>query len=240
MIPLLLWSMRMRVLLVAVLCWLFYLYEPGFHQHGEVAGPLTDPLLLPTGIAFTLANLAAASMLVLLAGFIAADRRRGYYRLFFAHPTRPEAYYGLRWGLAYLISLLAAAAFLLLGQLAAWGELRVSPAVLLQAALFALVYGGVLAFLSALLPRGDALVAVALFFLTDFWHLLTGELGAEPLTPLLRQVVSFVLPPHLAVSDVYLGLVAGSVPVDAALFAAGYGVFWLAAAALLLRLREWP
>ena len=241
MIPLLLWSMRWRLLLVAALCLFFYFFEPGFHQHGEEAGELlNEELLDPAGIAFSLANLAAASMLALLAGFVSGDRRRGYYRIFFSHPTRPSAFYGLRWGLAYLLSMATVSLFLVFGQLAAWGELRVGPMVLLQAALFALVYGGLMAFLSVLLPRGDALAALALFFLTDWWYLLTGQLGAQPLPLPLQQAVSFLLPPHVAVSDVFSGLLAGAVPWGAVAFAAGYGVFWLAAAWLLLRVREWP
>lgn len=240
MIPLLLWSMRWRLVLVAGLAWFFYLFEPGFHQHGPPEPGLEDALLAPAGISFTLSNLAAGAMLVLLAGFVAADRRRGYYRMYFSHPTRPLTYYALRWGLAYLLALLAAGLFLPLGQLAAWGEVRVGPQVLLQAALFALVYGGLLAFLSVLLPRGDAVVAVVLFFLTDWWHLLVGELGAAPFTPLVRQAIGFLLPPHVAVSDVYLGIVAGSVPWETVAYAAGYGIFWLTAAGLLLHVREWP
>lgn len=240
MIPLLLWSMRWRVVLVVGLCLFFYFFEPGFHQHGDEGALLNQELLDPAGIAFSLANLAAASMLVLLAGFVSGDRRRGYYRLYFSHPTRPAAFYGLRWGLAYLLAMAAAVLFLVFGQLAAWGELRVGPMVLLQAALFALVYGGLMAFLSVLLPRGDALVALALFFLTDWWLLLTGQLGARPLPLPLQQAVSFILPPHVAVSDVFTGLLAGAIPWGAVAFAAGYGIFWLAAAWLLLRVREWP
>ncbi|HEU4452049.1 MAG TPA: hypothetical protein VFR81_03280, partial [Longimicrobium sp.] len=70
MIPLLLWSMRWRMLLVAALCLFFYFFEPGFHQHGDEGTLLNEEILDPAGIAFSLANLAAASMLVLLAGFV--------------------------------------------------------------------------------------------------------------------------------------------------------------------------
>ncbi|HEX5727369.1 MAG TPA: hypothetical protein VFX98_17990 [Longimicrobiaceae bacterium] len=239
MIPLMLRALWWRMAAVAIAALLFYALEPGFHEHEEEVTDLAG-LLAPTAIAYSLANLAGLAMVVLLAGFISADRRRGYYRIAFSHPTRPLALYALRWGLSLVLAMTATALFLVFGQLAAWGELRVGPLYLVQPLLFALVYGGLTAFFSALLPRGDAWAAVLAFFATDVWLTLTGEAGLQPLTPLLRQVISFVLPPHLAVSDVYSGLVAGEVLWPAALYAAGYGLFWLAAAALLVRTREWP
>jgi len=55
-----------------------------------------------------------------------------------------------------------------------------------------------------------------------------------------RQALSFVLPPHLALRDAYELVNAGHFPAGPVAFAAGYGLFWLAAAALLLWSREWP
>ncbi|HEX2205111.1 MAG TPA: hypothetical protein VHG91_17500 [Longimicrobium sp.] len=242
MIPLVLWQMRWRVLVLLLVGWAFYLLEPGFHQH-EAAAALPAELpaeLAPEGVAFSLANLAGLSMLVLLWGFVSTDRGRGYYRIHFSHPTRPLAYYALRWALAYALSVAAAGAFLVAGQLAAWGELRVGAEVMPQALLFALVYGGLVAFFSVVLPVGDGLAALGVFALTEFWYLVTRELGAQPLTPALRSLVGFVLPPHLALNDVYAGVVAGALPWDAVAYAAGYGLFWLLLAGALLRFREWP
>jgi hypothetical protein len=39
---------------------------------------------------------------------------------------------------------------------------------------------------------------------------------------------------------VYQGLISGQAAWGAAAFGVGYGLFWLLAAGLLLRLREWP
>lgn len=242
MISLALWQLRWRILVVLLIACAFYVIEPSFHVHGAVVDPAET--IPPGEIAFTLANLAGASMLVLLAGFVATDRRRGYYRLYFSHPTRPLAFYGLRWVLAYGLTLAIAAAFFVVSQLAAWGELRAGPSALAQPALFALVYGGLVAFASVALPRGDSLVVLAVYLLTDLWQgflSFFGESGlAPPLHPLARQAVSFVLPPHLALRDIYEAARVGHAAWGDIAFAGGYGVVWLAAAALLLWWREWP
>ncbi|HEX8242532.1 MAG TPA: hypothetical protein VF541_03530, partial [Longimicrobium sp.] len=63
MITLYLWQLRWRMVAVLAICLGFYLIEPGFHVHD--ASDVSE-LVPPGEIAFTLANLAAASMLVLL------------------------------------------------------------------------------------------------------------------------------------------------------------------------------
>lgn len=238
MIPVLLRDLAPRLLLVALAGVVFYLLEPAFHQHGPVP-PEAAAQLGPLGVSGTLANLAGLAMLILLAGFVSADRRHGYYRIFFSHPTRPLAFYALRWALAFLLALLSAGVFLVVGQLAAWGELRGGGSGLLLALLSALVYGGLLAFFSVALPRGDAWTVAFLYLFTIVW-LQALSLGAEPLTAPVRQLLIFLLPPQTALNDVFGALIAGGMNWGAAAFVAGYGLFWLVAAALLLRLREWP
>ena len=240
MIAVLLRQLRWRMAAVAAAALLFYLADPALHRHveetpGDVAG-----LLEPFGISFTLANLATLGMVVLLAGFIAADRRRGYYRLAFSHPTRPLAFYALRWVISLALAMLAAALFWLFAQLGAWGRVQVGPSFLLHGFLLAVVYGGLTAFFSALLPRGDGFLAVVVFFLTDSWLTLLQSVPVQPFTPGIRAAISFVLPPHSAISDVYNSLLSGGVAWGAAVFALGYGLFWLIAAGLLVRYREWP
>lgn len=227
-----------RLGLVALAGWGFYLLEPAFHQHGPAPAGLAAELG-PAGVAATLANLAGLAMVILLAGFVSADRRRGFYRILFSHPVRPLALYGVKWGVALLLALLAAALFLVFGQLAAWGEWRGGTAGMGLALLSALVYGGLMAFLSVTLPRGDAAVAVALFVFTFFWLGALG-LGAEPFAAPIRQALTLLLPPQTALQDVYEALRDGRTAWGAAAFAAGYGAFWLVAAAVLLRVREWP
>jgi hypothetical protein len=115
---------------------------------------------------------------------------------------------------------------------------------LLQPALFALIYGALLAFFSIAIPRGDGLVVLAIYFLTDLWlgvlDMFSEAQLAPPLPAFVRQAVSFVLPPHLALRDAYNLVHSGASPWAPVAFSAGYGVFWLAAAALLLWSREWP
>lgn len=241
MIPLVLWQLRWRLAAVVLISLGFYLIEPSFHLHAAAEAGQA----IPAGeIAFTLANLAAASMLVLLAGFIATDRRRGYYRILLSHPTRPLAYYGLRWVMAYVLTLVLVTGFWLASQLAAWGEVRAGAGALVQPALFALIYGGLVAFASIAFSRGDSLIVLAVYLLTDLWQgflSFFSEAGMDaPLSPLLRQLVSFAFPPHLALRDIYEAARVGHSAWGDVAFAGGYGLFWLAAAALLLWSREWP
>ncbi|MFL5540784.1 MAG: hypothetical protein ACJ8J0_17460 [Longimicrobiaceae bacterium] len=244
MIPLILWQLRWRVLVVLVICCGFYVAEPTFHVH-EAADALDAVDAIPPGmIALGVANLAAASMLVLLAGFVSTDRRRGYYRIYFSHPTRPLPYYALRWLLAYALTMVVSAGFLVVGQLAAWGELRVGMDAMVQPALFALVYGGVVAFASVAFPRGDSLIALGVWLVTAFWvEFLSFFFNAglqPPMAIAARQAVTFVLPPHTALGDINAAALAGYTAWGAMGFAGGYGLFWLAVAALLLWTREWP
>jgi ABC-type transport system involved in multi-copper enzyme maturation permease subunit len=235
-IAVLLRAMTPRLAVLALAMVLFYLYEPAFHTH-EVQD--LDPQYLGVeGLAATLANLTGVAMLVLLAGFVSTDRRRGYYRMFFCHPTRPLAFYALHWVLALVLAMASAAVFLVAGQLAAWGEFRGGWSGLFLALLSAVVYGGVMAFLSAVLRSGEAWVSVVIFLFTFFW--LSQQIGGDAVPDALRDLLTMVLPPQLPLGSVYMGLLAGVVDWGAALFALGYGVFWLAAAALVLRLRDWP
>lgn len=239
MIPILLRGMIPRVLMVALLCVAFFFLEPGFHSHETVVPEEFRLDLGALGLAASLANLAGLSMLVLLGGFVSNDRRQGYYRLYFSHPTRPIAFYALRWMLGLVLAMAAAAAFLVLGQLAGWGRFEGGWGGLYLALLSAVAYGGMIAFLSVVLARGDAWVALVLFLFNYFW-LQAVALGVQPLPGWLNDAVSILLPPQLALSDVYDGLIRGEIVWGASAFAAGYGVFWLLVAGLLLRLRDWP
>lgn len=238
MIPILLRDLRWRLLLLLPLGWVMYLLEPGFHQHGTAPTPDEAVALGPLGVSATLSYLAGLAMIVLLAGFVSTDRREGYTRIYFAHPTRPLAFYGLRWGLALVLAVLAAAVFLIVGQMVAWGELRGGWSGLLLAVVNAIVYGGLMAFLSATLPRGDAWVAFILFlptFAPQLFGLLVGALPSA-----LRQGILLALPPQGALQVLWQGLLEGRVFWSAAAFAAAYGLIWLLAAAVVVRLREWP
>lgn len=238
MIGILLRDLRGRLVGLAVLAGFFYLLEPAYHQHDADPELLQSVELGPLGVSATLAFLSAMAMVVLLAGFISEDRREGYTRLFFANPTSPVAYYALRWLLALGLALALSAAFLLFGQLLAWGEFRGGGSGLLLALLFALVYGGMMAFFSAALPRNEAWVVVFVLLVHFFWSFV------EPLAnlagPGLVSALNFLVLPRIPLEQVRDGLLGGRVAWDAALLSAGYGLVWAAAGAVLLRLREWP
>jgi hypothetical protein len=234
-IELMLRDLRGRLGLVAVLCLLLYFLEPGFHRHGAVDPELAGEMG-PLGISATLAYLAALAMIVLLAGFVSTDRRERYADILFSHPTSPLGYYGLRWVLAVMLALAAALAFLLLGQLVAWGEVRGGGAGLLLALLTSLIYGGLMAFFSTVLRRGDAWVVFLLFLPTFFPQLLTLLEAALP--PAANGLLLFLLPPQGALQEVYGGLLLGQIAWPAVLFAAGYGLVWLGLAAAVLTLRD--
>lgn len=238
MIPILLRDLRWRLLLLLGIAWLMYLLEPAFHQHGEALPPDQAAGLSPVGVSATLSYFAGLAMIVLLAGFISEDRRAGYARMYFAHPTRPLAFYGVRWLLAYALAVGGAALFLVLGQLVGWGEVRGGWSGMVLPLVSALVYGGLMAFLSAALPRGDAWVGFLLFLPTFVPQLLT--LGIQALPVAAQAPLYFLLPPQTALQVIWQGLLQGTLVWGALLFAAGYGVAWLAAGALLLRVRELP
>lgn len=241
MIPVFLRDLMPRMVLVALVGLIFFRIEPGFHQHaGEAMTPDTFDLALgPLGISASLANLAGLAMLILLAGFISGDRRLGYHRLYFSHPTRPSVFYLVRWTMALALALLAAAVFLVLGQVAAWGEFQGGWAGMQMALLAAVAYGGLLAFLSSVLRRGDAWVALLLFLFNVVWGEASG-MGMEPFPPAIRDVLSLLLPPQIPLQDVYDGLLRGETAWPAVAFVAGYGIFWLLLAMLVVETREWP
>jgi acetyl-CoA acetyltransferase len=128
----------------------------------------------------------------------------------------------------------------MLGQLVAWGEVRVGLQFTAQAFTFAVIYAGIAAFFSALLDKGDLPATVAVFFVAAFWIEAVQGWEDQPLTPGLRRLVTFMLPPHTAATEVYNGLISGSVAWGAAAHALGYGLFWLVLAGLLVKYREWP
>lgn len=239
MIPVMLRGMLPRLALVALAAWLFYLLEPGFHQHGaEVAGEEVGLNLGYLGIAASLSNLSVFSMLILLGGSMSGDRVNGWYRMYFAHPTRPVAFYGVQWLLALAISMCVSALFLVVGQIAAWGEFQGGWSGLWLALMAAISYGGMIAVLSVLI-RGDTWVGLLLIVINYVW-LQAISLGVQPVPGLLGDVLALLLPPQLALSDIYDGLLAGGIAWGPSAFAAGYGVFWLIVSGVLLRMREWP
>lgn len=237
MIPVVLREWGPRFLLLLLAAWVLYLMEPSFHPQ-EVVDPEVAAELGPLGLSATLSYLAGLTMIVLLAGFVSTDRRRGYAHLFLSHPVNPLALYGLRVALAAVLAMCAAVLFLILGQWIGWGEFRGGWGGLGIPLLAVVVWGGVMSLLSTALPRGDAWVALAMFLPTFFPQVLF--FAQRALAPAGYQLLLFLLPPQWAFQDVYLALLKGAAtPWGAVAYIAGYGVVWLGVAGVLLRVREW-
>jgi hypothetical protein len=228
-------DLRWRLALLALLGLVFYAWELQIQSHAE-----EDALLLgPLGISATPAYFASVAMIVLLAGFVSRDRRFGYYRMYFSHPTPPLAFYGVQWGLAYLFALGGSALLFVALQITLWGGIQGAWSALLLPALTALIFGAVMAFFSTLLPVGDVWLALLFFFPTFLPEVFSFVLA--PLPPFLRQLALFIVPPQTtALQQVYEQILAGSVAWAGVAFGAGYALVLLVAAGLLLRLREWP
>lgn len=239
MIRVLLRDLRGRLAALAAVALLFYLLEPAYHRHEEETPDLLNAVELgPLGVSATLAFLSAVAMVVLLAGFVSEDRREGYTRLYFANPTSPLAYYALRWLLALALTMALATLFLFGGQLLAWGEIRGGGSGLLLALLFAVVYGGMTAFFSAALPRGDAWVVAFVLLLHFFWSFIAPLANLSG--PGLVAALNLLVLPRLPLEQVRDGILTGRMAWGGALFSALYGLVWAAGGALLVRLREWP
>ena len=236
MIPVFLRELLPRLPVVAFTAWVLYLLEPGFHVH-EAPGPEQALEMGPLGVSATLSYLAALAVVILLAGFVSTDRRRGYAHLFFSHPVSPLVFYGVRWAVAVAVALAVCVLFLVGAQLVAWGAFRGGWSGLGLALLSALVWGGLMAFLSAALPRGDAWVAAVAFLPTFIPQALA--LVQRGINPGGYHLLLFLLPPPWAFQDVYEWTLQGTPAWGAAAYALGYGLFWLGLAALLLRVREW-
>jgi ABC-type transport system involved in multi-copper enzyme maturation permease subunit len=238
MIPVLLRDTLPRLLLVAFVAWILFLLEPSFHQHLEVPEEGFNPVELgPRGLSAPISYLAGLSMIILLAGFVSNDRREGYARMYFSHPTHPLAFYALRWLVALGVSMAVTVLFLVLGQLIAWGEFRGGWSGLLLAFVNAVIYGGLMALLSVVLPRGDAWVAFVLFLPTFFPQILT--LLQAALGPAVRQILIFVLPPQPALQEIYVWLLEGHVVWSAVAYSLGYGLILLTIGGIVLSMREW-
>lgn len=235
MIPVLIRDLRGRIVFLIIVGAILVWQEWETHQHAVASTVELGPL----GLSAPMSYLAGFATIVLLAGFISTDRREGFTRLYFSHPTSPLAFYALRWGLSLAVAMAFAVVFLFVFQLVAWGEFRGGGSGIALALANTLIYGGLMAFLSTAFRRGDAPVALFLFFSTLFPQPLNALLSI--FGPGFRQFLLFVLPPHnTTLQQLYLSILDGGLAWDALLFCAGYGLVWLTLSGIILSAREWP
>lgn len=179
-----------------------------------------------------------AGVLVLWQGVVSSHVESGRYRTALVRPVwRPGVY--LARHLAAL-SLLAAAAFGVAGllRIAGAGPVPDPAGLLLASLLTGWTLGALLLLLSAIMDRGDALAAVALFLAPGALDGLRGD--GSPATEAAARLLSAALPPTPSLADARRALLAGVEP-DRAVVAAVllYGAAALGLALLRLRLREY-
>lgn len=196
--------------------------------------PLVSGLLL---LGWVLGRFPLIASLVLLAGIFSHDRNTGYARIYTVRPVSRLAIYGSRFAvltfIAFGLSALLLPAFdvLLIGQ---WA----GPGTIVLVAAYVLVYGSLVALLSVW-TRADAWIALGIAIFAILWHALrTG--GALDTTPVaLREVLSFILPPHGALFQIETAF-ANAMPIPWAAFAyvIAYSAVLLVLAGLSLTRRE--
>lgn len=240
-------SLRGRIVLLAIFAAIFLgaaLAARAVAGHGahiepdalfELGGfPLVSAVLL---LGWTIGRFPVLAVLVLTAGLFSGDHASGHVRLLAVRPTSLVRMYGARLAalaaLAFVFSAVLMPAFdvILLGQ---WA----GPATLVLIAAYVIAYGGLVAFLS-LFSRADAWIALALGLCSLVWATLRGAGVVAGVPVVVRDVVTFALPPQ----DAFFALESAfaeiaPVPWSAFAFAAGYGLVFLVLAGVLLSRRE--
>lgn len=196
--------------------------------------PLVSMLLL---LGWLIARFPMIATLVLLAGVFSHDRATGLARLDFVRPAAPLRTYAARAavlaGVAWLFAVLLVPLFdaLILGHWVGYGAFVVITT-------HVLVYGSLTVLLS-ILTRGDAWIALFLSLLAMVWHVLrtADALGATP--NLVRELLTFLLPPQGALLAIEGAFAAFQpMPWNAVAFVVGYCAMLLVIAGLLLDRRE--
>lgn len=196
--------------------------------------PLVSTILL---MGWLLGRFPMLATIVLMAGIASRDRREGYARLYAVRPVRLQWIYAARWAaLAAAVFLLSAALLagfdlLLLGT---WG----GAATLVLVLSYVLVYGGLVAFLSAW-TSADAWLAAVLGIGAIIWHALQRGGAAGEVPPGGRAVLNFILPPHGALFSLESAFAdLEPIPWDSFGYCAGYGILLLVLAGISLWHRE--
>ena len=196
--------------------------------------PLVSALLL---LGWVLGRFPLIATLVLLAGFIADDRRDGYLREYAVRPVSLVRVYGVRWAaltaVAFVMSIVLMPLFdlLMLGKTAGFAYV---PLILA----YVVAYGGLTALLSVW-TRGDAWFALLIAIFALVWNALLGAGTLRGAPPGVAQVITFLVPPQselLRLEGAFATI--QPIPWDAFGIVCMYGVLALALAGVSLALRE--
>jgi hypothetical protein len=196
--------------------------------------PVLAALLL---LGWLLGRFPLIAVLVLVAGLFSADREAGYARLYAVRPVSFLRVYGLRFLALLIIAFLMSAILLPLFDVIMLGNWA-GPATLVLVACYVVLYGSLAAFLSVFI-KGEGWVALALGVTAMIWDALRRGNALAQAPPLVREVVSFILPPQgplFRIETAFAEL--EPIPWAAVGYVLGYSLVLLIAAAVFLVDRE--
>ena len=188
-------------------------------------------------LAWLVGRFGMFATLVLMSGVFSDDRAAGHTRLYAVRPRSLLALYGARFlVLSFLAFALAAIVLPAFDWILLGGWIGGSAFVLIAAQV--LVFGSLTALLS-MATRADAWIALLLGVLAIIWDALRRAEFFHTAAPLVRQVVSMLLPPQGALMRIETAF-AGRQPVpwDAFLFVAVYAALALIIAGLAVNRRD--
>jgi len=193
--------------------------------------PVISAVLL---LGWLLGRYPLIAALVLTSGIISRDRQQGYLRIYSVRPGSRIGLYAQRFavmaGCAFILSALLLPLFdvLMLGKWAGAGTLLLIYS-------HVIVYASLTTLLSVWL-RHDAWIALGLGITAMVWHAMAraGILDTAP--PIIRELITFVLPPQGALFAIEQAYGAEQpIPAAAVLYATAYAIVALIAAAVFLR-----
>lgn len=206
-----------------------------FDRLFQIGGyPLISGMLL---LGWLLGRFGMIATFVMLAGIYSGDRADGTARLLYARPMSPVRLYFARFAVLSLAAFAVSAVLMPLFDFIMLGSWAGTMTFVLIAA-YVLAFGS-LTFLLSVWTRADAWLALLLALLAMVWHSLRrGDLLAG-MAPGIREVVTFLLPPHGAILEIEQAF-AQSLPVPwmAVVFVLMYAGLLLLLAGVSLMRRE--
>lgn len=201
----------------------------------ELGGfPLVSAVLL---LGWSIGRFPVLAILVLAAGLFSADHASGMVRVYGARRISLVHVYLVRLVVLALVAFLLSAVLMPLFDVILLGRWAGSATLVLIVA-YITAYGGLVAFLSVF-TRADAWIALALGISSLVWAVLRGTGVLTNVPGVLRDMVTFALPPQ----DAFFALESAfaevaPIPWGAFAYAIGYGLVFLVLGGILLANRE--
>ena len=193
--------------------------------------PVISAVLL---LGWLLGRYPMIAALVLTSGIISRDREQRYLRIYSVRPGSRIALYAQRFivmaAAAFVLSVLLLPVFdvLMLGK---WA----GPGTLLLIYSYVIVYASLTTLLSVWL-RADAWIALALGLAAMIWNAMGRADILQHAPPVIRELVTFILPPQGALFAIEQAYGAEQpIPMAPVLYVTAYAIVALSAAAVFLR-----